>query len=351
MKPLILLTYLLMFSLQLDAGNDKGNGGFVIQCALNGTVRTEVLDLYEARWVRNLQMKDFHHEDPFEIAIAAARRLKAQSPRRAARYEEQIRNFHEKARFVSNAIWTDVGDYGPIFIPQNCAVIPAAIQKRFSIEEEPTFFINQEMWNSLAIVDQAALVLHEVIYLEFAHDTSVLTRSFVGLLFSHEFDNYVGQQKFLEMLTKMGAPTYEYGVFDINIRNGYIATNDTFVRAHIVPGVFDEGTVKIPYRAQRVDFYQNGNPKALLLQGTASVTYPVRCFGMMRLSPESDIPVRFFKSGRLQKASYNAELSVMDTTGCHGVRYVIRHSVETGWFEIDQDAEIVEHSGIDEIGF
>jgi hypothetical protein len=348
MKPLILLTVLLM-SLHSNAtvGNDKGNGGFAIQCATDGTLRTEVLDLYEARWVRSLQMKQFNSQDPYEIAILAARRLTAESPRRAARYEAAIREFREKARFVSEARWTDVGDYGPIFIPNNCQVIPVAIQKRFSIEEEPTFFVNREIWNMLSVDDQAALVLHEIVYLEFAHETSVLTRSFVGLLFSMEFENYVGRHRFLEMLKKVGAPTYEYGSFDINIRQGYVATSEYFVRAFVMPGVYDDGVAKIPYRYQRVDFYQTGTPKFLYLPGAISVKYPVRCFGVMELTTEVDSAIRFAKTGRLQRADFNTERSIMDPVGCNGTRYQIKPGAVSGWFSVDEHSMLQDHNGIE----
>ena len=347
MKTWIFLTALLSVT-QASAGHDKGNGGFAIQCMTEGTIRTEVLDLYEARWVRNLTMKTFTSQDPYEIATQVAHRLDARSPKRAARYVEGIAKFHDKASFVSNAQWTDVGDYGPIFIPHNCQVVPAAIQKRFSIEEEPTFFVQKEIWDQLPVVDQAALILHEIIYREFAHETSVLTRSFNGLLFSMEFDNYVSDAKFLDMLVKVGAPTYEYGSFEINIRQGYVANSEGMVRAFVIPGVYDEGATQIPYIYQRVEFYPNKKPKALR-PDNLSMPYTVACFGTFDLLTEDRAPIRFHRNGRIQKTFFDTAKTVVDPVGCNGVRYQKNLEFPFGWLELDPNANLLGYRGIDAV--
>ena len=127
-------------------------------------------------------------------------------------------SFHFNSKLVRSAEFSDVGDVGMIYKPDNCHLLPVIIQKRTYAGTNTLYFINEEVWSKLSAFNKAVLILHEIVYFEFQHDLSELTRSFVGVLISEDLEGYLNKKDFFGFLKKHNAPFFEQNGVLIDIR-------------------------------------------------------------------------------------------------------------------------------------
>lgn len=172
---------------QAFAARIVGNGGDVVVCS--GSY--EVLDLYEARRMRQ-QLPDFGPVlEPVAMALHVVDRLAAVDPVRAALYRRWVQEFNDDSIvFNDNQHFSDINDSGDVLIQDGCRVVQIAVQREPRSPEDRRYMIDGSVWSHLGDADKAALILHEVIYrdaLQRGHVNSMAARYFVGLYSWRDF--------------------------------------------------------------------------------------------------------------------------------------------------------------------
>ncbi len=343
-----IILFILVGSLAIAraGGNDKGNGGFVISCENKQLLQT--LDLFEAydRDLKVIQFPETHTE--IDIALEIAGRLRNISPERAASYSRQIRTFYYNSKVVDDSMdFSDVADIGFVYKPQGCEFIPTIIQKRSFVDTGVSFFINGKIWSKLSRLDKAALIMHEIVYLEFQHPVSALTRSFVGILFSVQAEILLKTPKnFLNLLEKHGAAYFEQKGVIIDLQKLY-ETNENFVitKAFVKEGVYRNGSISLTYGPEQVQFYSTGYPTFLRLQAGMESSFSVECMGSFGLRNKQDGKVHFHENGLIHKANFDPEKFKFAEYPCPSVRFEA-DKADIGAIELDHEQRLKMTSGL-----
>ncbi|WP_374079053.1 hypothetical protein [Bdellovibrio bacteriovorus] len=213
MKQLIALLFLFP-CLSFASGGDwyeKGNGGFVLMC---GPGQLQVFDLYEAQVRYRMQF------DPKSLASLDERvqyllsKFEKHNASRAVLYRKWYREFFVEAEFISNAKFNPIGDIGFGYIPKNCSLEQVIFQRAPSILNYYRYAINKDIWDSLNVENQAALVLHELIYRELtlppnSHESSEAARYFNALLSSTRFQ-YLTYGQYISTLQELRFTKADY---------------------------------------------------------------------------------------------------------------------------------------------
>ena len=160
----------------------KGNGGNAIYCpALQ--VQWQILDSYEAEAVLGLQPDIDLTANRFDDAIET--RLSQIDPGFAKRFNRNFELFLDQARWISNANLGPVNDSFHLVLPVGCTLQQAAIQT------DSMYIFENEIWNSLTVIEQKVLQTHELLYRTLREksdlEDSRPVRALVGLLISREF--------------------------------------------------------------------------------------------------------------------------------------------------------------------
>jgi hypothetical protein len=146
-----------------SVGDHTGNGGDVVVCEkTNGQKSFEVLDFYE--------VKELHFFEPQvlnEVASLEEHLKYLIKPLIGERsLELQLGDFYQKRAdsFFSRVVWTneelpDIRDSYHTYLPDNCTIKQIAINKL-----DGRIIVNKDLWNNLNKVNQATLILHELIY-------------------------------------------------------------------------------------------------------------------------------------------------------------------------------------------
>jgi hypothetical protein len=209
-------------AMALDA-KEVGNGGNAVLCP--ATKSAELLDYYEARILRNMNVTMGSGKDPVAVAQFAVQRLKKLSPLRALAYEKYIQSFISESRFLKGVELVEINDSGHIFLPTNCKPVQVAVQKAPAFPGDGRYVINQDVWDQMPVTSQAGLILHEVIYreaLEFGASDSRAVRYLNSVLAADQLANY-NPISFAKMMVEIGFPAYEsYGTFIVS--NGTLNT-------------------------------------------------------------------------------------------------------------------------------
>lgn len=172
-----------------------GNGGDAVVCRdANGEITSaEVLDVYEGRQVYNLRPQSSSTSTkPGEYLKSIFRQLKQIDPSKYDTYMGKLKEFHSQIDFVDEAL-EDIPDHGDLMIIPGCAVEQLAIQRQVDLPGDKAYTINREIWNSLDVINQAALISHEIIYFDAInqnHINSVATRRFNMYLLSHSVEGW-----------------------------------------------------------------------------------------------------------------------------------------------------------------
>lgn len=167
------------------AGNSVGNGGDVVICPHS----TELLDLYEAKelYKKNLITLNENHKVIIKERLSILGKL---SSKLEALYLKKINAY--KIAFKNEIVLKDLKDENHVFIPKNCSLKQIAHRRN---EASPAYdiIINDDYWKKLNNVNQASLIMHEVIYDHFRFfkiPNSSGVRKFVGIIFSNGFDKF-----------------------------------------------------------------------------------------------------------------------------------------------------------------
>lgn len=187
-KLLLIGTFAQILPWTAQAGGSVGNGGDVVVCQARGGVTVETLDLYEARTLRGLTPSlgdpKLSWQDKFALALA---RLEKVDPYRAAHYRDRVQQFTSEASFIPHIQLTDIPDSQQVLLPAQCSIAQIAVQKPPQFPGDPYYVISKDLWDQLDSENQAALVMHEIVYreaIEFGHTNSISARYFNSLILS-----------------------------------------------------------------------------------------------------------------------------------------------------------------------
>lgn len=208
MKKIIGIMILLVANFAA-AETTVGNGGDLVVCRhQDGSIKSvELLDYFEARELRGI------HAD-INSAAEALDRLKRLSPKRAARYQLAVNEFHSNALFKAGIELTDISDSDHDLLPSGCKVEQLAIQRKPQFPEDKLYLINKDLWDLMSARDQAGLILHEVIYrdtLDAGKTDSRTARYFNSIISSQNMNAVTGK---------------EYVKIVANVFNATIAANE-----------------------------------------------------------------------------------------------------------------------------
>lgn len=186
------------FSAAAHAGDwyEKGNGGFTINCPGKSP---QVFDLYElenrfrvgVETPKKLtldQNKSGSLKERFQYLLEKIARL---NPHRAVLYADWYKTFADESEFLPHAHLSPVEDLGLAEPGAGCSLLQTVFQRTPGLLNR-RYTVDEGIWNSLSPLNQAALLLHEFAYREFAsapsfHETSEQTRYFNALVNSSEF--------------------------------------------------------------------------------------------------------------------------------------------------------------------
>lgn len=247
---------------------DRGNAGFALFCADQNPV---VLDLHEnsSRDVGPIQFSKA--SSPVEKALELVGRLEALDPARALLYRGWVLEFMSSAKFVQQAQINKTPDLGLVTIPTGCALEQVVFQRNPSILNKSRYVVNESLWTQLDADNQAALIVHEVIYREFMNSvalefSSERIRLFNSILHANLLKN-LSKSEYLTLLQELHFTTYEahglqfslgYSLADGrwtntdismddsgNITSGTLTTRQSFQRAHIAYSCADNSTFEL----------------------------------------------------------------------------------------------------------
>ncbi len=151
-----------------QAGKETGNGGDAIVChnAL-GHKSVELYDHYEATARHGLAIDLGKARLPVEDKLAIVfDRLDRINPGRANLYRSWFSKFYQEAEFLRGVTLIDIPDTGDGYIPSNCKLEQAAVQRVPKFPGEKRYTINQDIWDWLDNDARAGLILHELVFRE-----------------------------------------------------------------------------------------------------------------------------------------------------------------------------------------
>ncbi len=189
-------------------GHEVGNGGNVVECEKS----VELLDLFEARVLRNETFIESAKRDPFELAQDRLELLRKIDPRTAEIVAKLLKRLKTDISFESTLALGPIPDSEHVFTPEDpkCKVVQAAVFRKQPMAGEKKVLFNERLWKKMDSVQQAALLLHEAIYKHFSdlgETTSVKARFFVALILSKDFGPKTADT-YWSAVRKMKLPLY-----------------------------------------------------------------------------------------------------------------------------------------------
>ncbi|WII72672.1 hypothetical protein QJS83_02160 [Bdellovibrio sp. 22V] len=249
-----LFLFIAIFTSSSFANNwyDRGNAGFALFC---DSKAPELLDVHEisARHFRTADFPKVH--GTLEKVIELISRLDEIDPARSALYKEWAREFFFSVQFASSMEFAPTPDLGLVKVPFGCSLQQVAFQRTPSILNSVRYIINLNHWTQLDENNQAALVLHEIIYREFvttntAETSSERIRYFNSMLIANAFKGMTLPQ-YLEILRELHFSHYRYASLELLI--GYIDDRGEWNSTYM--NFADDGSIETATlsRLQKID--------------------------------------------------------------------------------------------------
>lgn len=211
---------------------DRGNGGFALYCPNQAPI---VLDLHEIN-SRQLGVAVLSSANTaVDKAVDLASRLKDLDPTRARHYMDSAKSFVADAQFSTGISIQPTPDLGFVSIPEGCKLEQVVFQRNPSLLNKTRYVVNSTLWNTLNTDNQAALILHEVIYQEFMNSpanepSSERVRVFNGLI--HTLNQLpTSKADYLRLLQDLHLTTYEENGLKISL--GYSSTEGRWIESAV----------------------------------------------------------------------------------------------------------------------
>jgi hypothetical protein len=318
-----LITMAMIFTSLAFAGSEGGNGGGGIVCRdSSGQVTSvEILDFYEARTLRGLNIdlgsEGLGVEEKIRLALS---RLAFVSPIRAQRYSLEALALASDAKlasggasndqlklsvFLSGVDLTFTEDTAHIAVPSGCKVEQIINQRDQEFPEDRRFTFNRDIWEKMDSLNQAGLILHEVIYHEALSKFSYIQKTSVN---SRYFLSYIAADKLKGMSDKELYAYYQRIKFPIaDIHGNEVLTGfyDTDVKGFFYPcsgNFYSDGKLYWALFAQGAQaLFQNQSVNLAyglnwLTPGDNSENLAINnyCSGVAQVPSESDQHMRVF---------------------------------------------------------
>ena len=321
-KFIFLILVTLIVSFKIFAGNEKGNGGYVVKCK-NPTPdfrKTELLDFTEGRLMRELtpSFGSLENATYQEKVLYVISRLAKWSPTRAKQYRGWADSFMQEAKFLKGIELGDIGDSDHIVTPVGCDIVPAINQREPTMPLEKRYIVNQDLWDSLDTTNQAGLVLHELIYRELKLPTSVKIRYINSALFSSYFES-LGIHDVISLFLNSGFVSLDLNGVLADLTQPIIFFSNDNVQSVIPVPVSNfnyKGQILTlePFASEKksprskVEFYENDNLKSFV--PFESVSYK---WGELVLSIKAypDNPMTFWENGNLQNGMVVVDKNIL----------------------------------------
>lgn len=188
-------------------GRIIGNGADAVQCAMNGGVSYQLLDLYEGvedyDYTYELWTENSSQEQILELAL---RRLEPFAADLSARLKLSINHIWQTRGEKWGQDFFNIPDEGLTIAPkteegviglrENCSLVQLAKQTVRGFYSVMRVYLNMGVWQQLGALDQAATLLHEALYdeaLKRGATDSILVRHFVALLLSDQWSKQAAQ--------------------------------------------------------------------------------------------------------------------------------------------------------------
>lgn len=188
------ISLLLAGSFSFAGGVTIGNGGTGVICHAqtpSKEIKIEMLEYYELSLTGVPLKLNANLNNYKDIITENLNRWKSVAPARVELYENWLQDFEKESLFVANSYFPPVNDTGTIAVPFGCELQTLAFQRA---EEDlfpgvKRYTINSDYWKLMNPIQQAGLVMHELIYREgiaLEHKNSFPTRYFNSYLASAE---------------------------------------------------------------------------------------------------------------------------------------------------------------------
>ncbi len=159
----ILACLCIFVSSECFAQNKVGNGGNVVLCA-DKKSEAVLLDFYEHE-VKPESVK----KDAVEIATDYLKKLETVAPYLSAQYLRRLNQISSEIKYAEEIEIVDVPDSKHLFKPlsSNCKVVQIAVRNNLATSKDKRFLIRKDLWDALAPVQRAGLLVHEILHEHF----------------------------------------------------------------------------------------------------------------------------------------------------------------------------------------
>jgi hypothetical protein len=178
-------------AMQIYRGSDQiGNGGKGVICrdGNDKVLSAEILDFYEGRVLYG-RIPQPVADDVSSVLQRWLEPLWTYDAPRYQRYSKQLADFAANSRFVEAQLLLTIDSEEIIKPPKGCEVEQIIVQSEPLLPGQKRFVINRPLWEALDHLNQAGLMLHEVIYQEAlaqGHHNSISSRYMTALIAADE---------------------------------------------------------------------------------------------------------------------------------------------------------------------
>ncbi len=312
MKKLLLFAVFIISLTVLSAfayasGRTVGNGGNVVICDNDGVKTYEVLDFYEARVLRNVQIDFDLKGDTFESkAQFLIKRLERVSSVRAQLYQQFFQNFKQEVFWLKEGELNDISDSDHITKPpQGCSIKQVVNQSNPVMPMDKRYFIDQKIWDKMTDTQRVGLVMHEIIYREaisLGHTNSVSTRYLNSIISSGVMDE-MSELGFAQILRDLGFQSSKVQGVEVNLDKKYeVYSNGQLKKATVKEGsIYSLFNQQISLRDE-ISFYENGQVERLFLADMAQLKINELNFDLFPYE------LSFYENGQLKSCTLAKEL-------------------------------------------
>jgi len=278
-----------MCSMVAYAGQRLGNGGDAVYCPDPGPFQVRLLDVWEAESIYGFENRLGDYGTNVETIVnGAINQLESRDPLRA---EVLRRNYNEyqKTHRIGSYNLTDIPDSQHVALPSGCEIRQIAVQLEDPAPGQPRYLIDENLWNLLDPANQAALVLHEIIYrdaLLHGHEDSRQVRALNVQIISKNLYNlsYPESINFLNGTAMSISNIIRIQGNDVHVNPRNLDNGTEFKGTLIKVGVFNQGATTVKFQRPRikasfysdtgfvssVEWYQNASKSPI----SAAVTLP-----------------------------------------------------------------------------
>lgn len=203
--------------------NDRGNGGKLMVCdEQSGHPRYQILDLFEGSdsqtgWglTPDLGAADLTADEKVMLVL---NRLSRVDPDKSILMKSRFADFYKNTVFVSDRVLVDIPDVGPATMPYGCKLAQIAVQKKPELPNQFLYTIANDYWKEIGANNQAALILHELVYglTNGKHPDSTKVRYFTAHLASTRLETMsVSEFDELAKISKLPRPVKSFGQYPL----------------------------------------------------------------------------------------------------------------------------------------